>query len=178
MRSLRDASPLLRRHYYEEADPDRALAMLEDEMSAAVPHDDGMERRSDAANRSTVGLDTLRALLERECEAQVGGPLPLVCLSEAVEGCEHKNFFPRCSSIVALLEKVPPWGVPELQSMMDLGCLYAAEADGERLSCLKNERLRPSVLCLSDLLRATDSPPHIIPHIACWRAVSERGSNA
>lgn len=69
VRSLREASPLLRRHYYEEADPDRALAMLEEEMSAAVPHHDS---HSDASNRSTAGLDTLRTLLERECEAQVG----------------------------------------------------------------------------------------------------------
>lgn len=69
VRSVRDASPLLQRHYYEEADPDRALAMLEDEMSAAVPHHDGY--RTDSTNRSTAGLGTLRTLLERECEAQV-----------------------------------------------------------------------------------------------------------
>ncbi|CAL8464089.1 g3624 [Coccomyxa elongata] len=68
VRSVRDASPLLQRHYYEEADPDRALAMLEDEMSAAVPHHDGY--RTDSTNRSTAGLATLRTLLERECEAQ------------------------------------------------------------------------------------------------------------
>lgn len=60
------ASPLQLRHYYEEADPDRALAMLEEEMSDIT----SVSSATHAADRSAKGLDKLRTLLERECEAQ------------------------------------------------------------------------------------------------------------
>jgi hypothetical protein len=65
LRSGAAPSLLKFRHYYEEADPDRALAMLEDEMSDVVA-----STPTHAADRSAKGLDKLRTLLERECEAQ------------------------------------------------------------------------------------------------------------
>jgi len=68
---------LQQRHYYEEADPDRALAMLEEEMSEGVDAlPDSGRGRTDSGDRACRGLDKLRALLERECEAQVTHPLP------------------------------------------------------------------------------------------------------
>jgi hypothetical protein len=64
------ASPLQLRHYYEEADPDRALAMLEEEMSDVTSGGGGSGSGTHAGDRSAHGLDKLRTLLERECEAQ------------------------------------------------------------------------------------------------------------
>lgn len=64
------------RHFYEEADPDRALAMLEEEMSLDLEEDlmdlSGTTTLTDSALRTARGLVKLRELLEKECEAQVG----------------------------------------------------------------------------------------------------------
>ena len=64
---------LQQRHFYEEADPDRALAMLEDEMSLDLeePLLDARGTRTDSSLRASRGLAKLRELLEKECEAQV-----------------------------------------------------------------------------------------------------------
>eukprot|EP00891_Asterochloris_glomerata_P001763 jgi/Astpho2/1763/fgenesh1_pg.00032_%23_85_t len=51
-------------HYYEEPNPDRALAMLEGEM-ATITLGCG-----EAADRNSPGVDKLRRLLEHECEGQ------------------------------------------------------------------------------------------------------------
>ncbi|CAL5226838.1 g9703 [Coccomyxa viridis] len=62
---------LQQRHFYEEADPDRALAMLEDEMSLDM--EEALEpghTRTDSTMRTARGLAKLRELLEKECEAQ------------------------------------------------------------------------------------------------------------
>jgi len=65
------ATPL----YYQEADPARALALLEDAMTAAgagagtTSADAGGAGQLDGARRGAAGLDTLRALLEAECAA-------------------------------------------------------------------------------------------------------------
>lgn len=63
---------LQQRHFYEEADPDRALAMLEDEMSLDMeePLEPGYTR-TESSLRTARGLAKLRELLEKECEAQV-----------------------------------------------------------------------------------------------------------
>ena len=66
---------LQQRHFYEEADPDRALAMLEDEMSLDM--EEALEpghTRTDSTMRTARGLAKLRELLEKECEAQVFPP--------------------------------------------------------------------------------------------------------
>ena len=68
---------LQQRHFYEEADPDRALAMLEDEMSLDM--EEALEpghTRTDSTMRTARGLAKLRELLEKECEAQVFPPCP------------------------------------------------------------------------------------------------------
>ena len=73
---LKGALQQQQRHFYEEADPDRALAMLEEEMSLDLEEDlvDLSETTTltDSALRATRGLLKLRELLEKECEAQVG----------------------------------------------------------------------------------------------------------
>ena len=58
-------------HYYDEPDPARALALLEEEMSAAVPPPDDPAPDGDSSGRTADGLDTLARLLAAECEAQV-----------------------------------------------------------------------------------------------------------
>lgn len=58
-------------HYYDEPDPARALALLEEEMSAAVPPPDDRAPDGDSAGRTADGLDALARLLAAECEAQV-----------------------------------------------------------------------------------------------------------
>ena len=63
---------LQQRHFYEEADPDRALAMLEDEMSLDMEEQvEAAGTRTDSSLRTARGLAKLRELLEKECEAQV-----------------------------------------------------------------------------------------------------------
>jgi hypothetical protein len=53
-------------HYYEEPDPAKALAMLEEEMATI-----GVGYNTElAADRNSEGVQRLRALLENECEAQ------------------------------------------------------------------------------------------------------------
>lgn len=58
------------KHYWEEADPATALAMLEDEMAQlALPGDSASP--TDEQCRSCQGMSRLRRLLEDECAAQV-----------------------------------------------------------------------------------------------------------
>ena len=57
-------------HYYDEPDPARALALLEEEMSAAVPPPGSPAPDADGAGRSAGGLEALARLLAVECEAQ------------------------------------------------------------------------------------------------------------
>ena len=72
-RSRRLKGSLQQRHFYEEADPDRALAMLEAEMSLDMEERPRtpIDSRTDASMRTARGLGKLQALLEQECEAQV-----------------------------------------------------------------------------------------------------------
>jgi len=74
---------LKQRHFYEEADPDRALAMLEEEMSMDMEEAlDPRSTRTDSSMRTFRGLARLRELLEKECDAQVGLYLSLITSSK------------------------------------------------------------------------------------------------
>ena len=86
-RSRRLKGSLQQRHFYEEADPDRALAMLEAEMSLDMEERPRAPAgsRTDASMRAARGLGKLQALLEQECEAQVGPG----CAAAAL--CHHEH---------------------------------------------------------------------------------------